>query len=85
MSVTTALLLSRNIPILATNFNRLISFFVPRSGFDFLALASPSVVAMAEGVNIGGGAGTNRWVFRFLLDEYRRAKFPPPRNPWFAA
>jgi hypothetical protein len=42
-------------------------------------------VAMAEGTNIGGGAGANRSVVRFLLDEYRRAKFPPPRNPRIAA
>jgi hypothetical protein len=47
----------------------------PRSGF----------VAMAEGTNIGGGAGANRSVVRFLLDKYRRAKFPPPRNARIAA
>jgi hypothetical protein len=29
--------------------------------------------------------GTNRSVVRFLLDEYRREKFSPPRNPRIAA
>jgi len=35
-------------------------------------------VAMAEGTNIGGGAGANRSVVRFLLDEYDAQNFRLP-------
>jgi hypothetical protein len=43
----------------------------------------------AAAATVGGefpaGTGGNRAVGRLPLDECRRAKFQPPRNPWIAA